>query len=188
MGKRKVCENQYTFKTQLHTTKKVNSHIFIIFCVSVQLSRHVILGINVSIAYWFTLYELGNEKPLQAHENVSQGSSKLVLDLPNCPRGPNFVVGGGAQDVLEGVVVHHEGIVTGGPDIIRTSYHGGASKFEFQHLQILVDGRGPDFLTSLPFRVNYIFHNSWPSTVQGDLIPLNMNFTMAWVFSNFMEL
>ena len=70
---------------------------------------------------------------------------KLVYDLPDRARGANYVVGGGIQDVPRGAIVHHEGVVTGGPQIIGTPYHGGVWVLEcgFQHLRVLLDGGVP---------------------------------------------
>lgn len=64
------------------------------------------------------------------------------MDLLNCPYEALYVVGSGVQDVFGGIIVHRKGVVTGGPQIMNTSYHGGVSVPEdgFQHLQILVDG------------------------------------------------
>lgn len=64
-------------------TKKVISNKFIIFCVSVQLFVHILLGIHVSITYWIHLYELGTEEPAP-HERMKV--SPKVFDLPECPR------------------------------------------------------------------------------------------------------
>ena len=52
--------NQYTFKAQLHTAKKIILNKFILLCVIVQLYVHVVLRVRISIAYWITLYVLGN--------------------------------------------------------------------------------------------------------------------------------
>ena len=67
---------------------------------------------------------------------------KSILDFLHRPCGAYYVVGGGAQNALEGVVIHHEGVVTSGLQIIGKYYHGGAlvPKYGIQHLQELVDG------------------------------------------------
>lgn len=59
--------------------------------------------------YWITPYKLGDGEPaLYEHMKISpKVDQKSVLDLPNCPCGANYVVGGGAQEVLEGVVIEH---------------------------------------------------------------------------------
>jgi hypothetical protein len=49
------------------------------------------------------------------------------------------------QAVFRGAIVYREGVVTGGPQIVGTPYHGGALSLEygFQNLQVLVDGGIP---------------------------------------------
>lgn len=78
----------------------------------------------------------------------------------------DYVVGGGFQDVLRGDVLHHEVVVTGGPQIIRTPDHGGAlvPRYGCQHLQVLVDGGVPRLPNNSPLRGQR--HESWPSTMQ----------------------
>jgi hypothetical protein len=74
---------------------------------------------------------------MKASPKVDQ---KLALDSPNRLRGAYYVVGGGVQDVLGGAVVHHEGVVTGGPKIVGIPYHGGALVSEYGVvIQELVD-------------------------------------------------
>ena len=82
-------------------------------------------------------------------------NQKQVLYLPNRPHGAHYVVGGEVQDVLEGVVVHHEGVVTDRPQIIRTPYHGGAlvQKYGFNTFKYWLTVDFLDFLTTLPSRV-----------------------------------
>lgn len=94
------------------------------------------------------------------------------------------------QDVPRGAIVYREGVVTGGPQIIGTPYHGGALSLEygFQNLQVLVDGGIPRLPNNPSPMVNNVVHNSCPRTMQGGSIPMNMNYTLAWVFSDFMEL
>ena len=62
---------------------------------------------------------------------------KPVLDLPDPSCGAYYVVGGGVQDVLGGVVMHDEGVVMGEMQIIGTSYYGEVLVVEYglQHLQ-----------------------------------------------------
>ena len=56
------------------------------------------------------------------------------------PHRAHYVVGDEVQNVLGGVVVHHEGVLTTRPQIIGTPYHGRVLVLEygFQHLQVLV--------------------------------------------------
>jgi hypothetical protein len=91
-----------------------------------------------------TLYELGDGEPAP-YEPLTisfKVNHKLVLHLPDRPCGVDYVVGGGVHDVLGGIVIHHGGVVTGGPYIVGAPYHGGVlvPKYGFQHLQVLVHG------------------------------------------------
>ena len=74
------------------------------------------------------MYILGDMEP--ACDKLLRVSCKVhqksVMDLPHHPCRAHYVVGGGVQDVLGGVVIQHEGVVSGWPQIIRTPYHGGA--------------------------------------------------------------
>lgn len=82
----------------------------------------------VYLPYRVTPYKVGDGEParyecMKISPKVNQ---KPVLDLPNRSRGADYVVGSGVQDVLGGVVVHHDGVVMGGSQIVGTPYHGGA--------------------------------------------------------------
>lgn len=81
---RRLCKNQYTFKTQLHMTKRIISNKFIIVCMNVQLFVHVVHGIHVSIAYWVVGIGGREARFLQAHGSISQGRSKTGL-IPSQP-------------------------------------------------------------------------------------------------------
>ena len=76
------------------------------------------------------------------------------MDLADGPRGANYVVGVGVQDVFGGGVVDHEGVGTGGTQVVRAPYHGGAlvPEYGFQHLQKLVDLGFPLLLDDSPLR------------------------------------
>lgn len=47
---------------------------------------------------------------------------------------------------------------------------------------------GSQLPNNLPSGVNNVMHNSWPSTMQGGLIPSNINSTTTWVCVDFMKL
>lgn len=141
-----------------------------------QLSIHVVLWLHVYLYSLVTPYKLGDMEPtpnerLKIYDEIHQ---KSVLDFLDRPCGAYYVVGGVAQNVLEGVVIHHEDVVTGGPQNIRTPYHDGAlvPKYGFQHLQELVDGGVIWLLNHLWSGVNNVLHYSRPRTMQGGLIPL----------------
>lgn len=114
--------------------------------MSVQHSVHVILEIHVYITYWITLYKLGDGElvPYKRMKMSPKVHQKLVLDLPDHPCGADYVVGGGVQNVIAWVVVHHESVVTGGPQIIGHPIMVGVGpKIWVQHLQVLVASMVP---------------------------------------------
>lgn len=98
---------------------------------------------------------------------------KLVLDLLGRPHGAHYLVGGGVQDALKGVVVHHEGIVMDKPQIVWTPYQGGhwSHTMRFNTFKYRLTTGVPWFQTTLPSGVINILHNPYPRTTQGGLDP-----------------
>ena len=67
----------------------------------------------------------GEPIPYERMKVSPKVQEKPVLNLPDCPRGEDYVVRGGTQDVPRWVIVHHEGVVTSVPQIIGTAYEVG---------------------------------------------------------------
>ena len=79
---------------------------------------------------------MGSPFVMSTSKYLTKSIKNRAWTFPTVHMGHNYVFGGGVQDVLGGIVVHHEGVVTSGPQILETPYHGGVLVLEYgiQHL------------------------------------------------------
>ena len=108
-------------------------------------------------------------RSLWVYESISQGWSRISPRPSQPSMWGKLCSWRWAQDVLGGVVIEHEVVVMGGPQIIGTPYHSEelVPKYGLQHLQILVVGMVLNFLTTSPPRSKTSCTISGPTSCKG---------------------